>query len=106
MEEQELLCFIDWLGLSVRVTDEPRPIPGYAWKEYTATNVWGKRRVLWTENGDRVCTLLSEPRSSILDAHAGLLEVDNEWLYHGGGPDAIMQTVLRSVFSRSPELAG
>ena len=98
MEEQELLCFIDWLGLSVRVTDEPRPIPGYAWKEYTATNVWGKRRVLWTENGDRVCTLLSEPRSTILDAHAGLLEVDNEWLYHGGGTEAIMQTVLRSVF--------
>lgn len=98
MSPQEILCFIDWLGVSVRVTDDPRPLPGYVWKEYSATNVWASRRVLWTESGDRVCTLLSKPRSTVIDAHAGLLEIENEWLYHGGGPDAIMAKLLESVF--------
>lgn len=98
MDEQKILCFIDWLGVTVRITDDPRPIPGFVWKEYSATNVWAKRRVLWTEEGDRVCTLLSSPRSSTINAHAGLLEIENEWLYHGGGPDAIMATLLKSVF--------
>lgn len=95
--DQELLLFIDWLGLSVRLQGEPRPLPGYIWKEYSATNVWGKRRVLWTEEGDRVLTLLSEPRNSLLDKNAGLVEVENEWLYHGGGADAILAKLLESI---------
>lgn len=96
-DEQELLCFIDWLGLSLHMNGEPRPLQGYIWKEYSATNVWSKRRVLWTEEGDRVLTLLSEPRSSILESKSALLEVENEWLYHGGGVEKILSTLLKSV---------
>lgn len=97
MSEQQLVCFIDWLGLSVRIADRPKPLPNHVWKEYPSTNVWGKRYVLWTDEGDRVCTLLTTPRSSILDAHAGLLEIENEWLYHGGGPEFILELLLHSV---------
>lgn len=97
VEDQEVLCSIDWLGLSVRIVDDPKPISGYVWKEYTATNVWSKRRILWTEHGDRVLTLLTDPRSSLIDHHAGLVEIENEWLYHGGGFDAILSTLLKSV---------
>lgn len=96
-KNQEILCFIDWLGLSVRVLGDPKPLPGYQWREYTATNVWGKRRVLWTESGDRVLTLLTEPRSSILGSKCGLVEIENEWLYHGGGAEKILATLLKSV---------
>lgn len=95
---QELLLQVDWLGLSLRLSSEVRPIAGYAWKEYSATNVWAKRRVLWTDNGDRVCTLLSEPRSSIIDKNAALLEIENEWLYHGIGVEGILQMLLKSFY--------
>ena len=95
---QTYLSFIDWLGLSLRLNSDPIDIAGYQWREYTPTNVWGKRRVLWTDDGDRVLTLLSEPRSRIISSNAALLEVENEWLYHGLGPDGILDVLLRSCF--------
>lgn len=95
-DTQELLLFVDWLGLSIRLGGEVKPIEGYVWKEYSATNVWASRRVLWTDGGDRVCTLLSQPRSSILDSKAALLEIENEWLYHGLGPEGIISLLLKS----------
>lgn len=97
-ETQEILTFIDWLGLSVRLQSEPIALDGYQWREYTPTNVWGKRRVLYTGDGDRVLTLLSEPRSRIIASNAGLLEIENEWLYHGLGPEGVLSVLLRSCF--------
>lgn len=94
---QQLLLNCDWLGLSLHVAGEVKPIKGYIWKEYTATNVWNKRRVLWTENGDKVLTLLSEPRSSIINCMSALLEVENEWLYHGGGYSHVLEVLGRGV---------
>lgn len=97
-KRQTYLSFIDWLGLSLRLNSDPIDITGYQWREYTPTNVWGKRRVLWTNEGDRVLTLLSEPRSRIISSNAALLEVENEWLYHGLGPDGILDVLLKSCF--------
>lgn len=97
-EPQTLVCFIDWLGLSLGMSDAPRSVDGFAWAEYSATNVWKKRRVLYTDAGDRVCTLLSEPISKMLAADSALLEIDNEWLYHGGGTDSVLETLSKSVF--------
>lgn len=94
-KEQELLSFIDWLGLSLRLASEPGDIPGHVWREYSATNVWAKRRVLWSDEGDKVLTLLSEPRGGIIDSKAALLEVENEWLYHGGGIDAMLEKLIK-----------
>lgn len=95
---QELLLNCDWLGLSLHIAGEPKPIKGYIWREYSATKVWGKRRVLWTEDGDRVLTLLSEPRSAIISRSAALCEIENEWLYHGGGHQKILDILEQSIF--------
>lgn len=95
---QELLLNCDWLGLSMQISGEPQPIEGHVWREYSATNVWSKRRVLYTEDGDRVLTLLSEPRSSIIHHNAALCEIENEWLYHGGGYPRILELLSKSVF--------
>lgn len=96
--EQKILCSVDWLGLSLRLAGEVKPIPGFVWREYSVTNVWNKRRILYTDEGDKVLTLLSEPRSSIISASAGLVEIENEWLYHGGGYKKILETLYKSVF--------
>lgn len=68
------------------------------WREYSATNVWNKRRILYTEDGDKVLTLLNDPRSAIIAKNAALLEIENEWLYHGGGYWRILDTLRSSVF--------
>lgn len=96
--EQKILCSCDWLGLSLRLSGEVKPIGGYVWREYSATNVWNKRRILYTEDGDKVLTLLNEPRSAIIAKNAALLEIENEWLYHGGGYWRILDTLRSSVF--------
>lgn len=95
---QEVSLFIDWLGLSLRVRSDPLPIQGHTWAEYSSTNVWARRRILWTDHGDRVCTLLSEPHSSTIPSNAALLEIDNEWLYHGGGTDRILSLLMGSFY--------
>lgn len=93
-----VLLFVDWLGLTLRMKSEPLPIEGYVWQEYSATNVWAKRRILYTCDGDKVLTLLSEPRSRLISSNSALLEVENQWLYHGGGVDMVLATLQRSVF--------
>ena len=95
MTYTDIRLSIDWLGLSLRMNKEPRDIPHHQWREYSATNVWGKRRILYTEDGDKVLTLLSEPRSSVIRKDAALLEIENEWLYHGGGIPMVMDTLQK-----------
>ena len=95
---QQVGLFIDWLGLTLRMISEPQPIPGHQWRDYSATNVWERRQVLWNEHGDRVCTLLSKPRSSIISSNQALLEIDNQWLYHGSGTQFILDLLTKSFF--------
>lgn len=95
---QKILCSCDWLGLSLRLSGEVKPIEGYIWREYSATNVWNKRRILYTEDGDKVLTLLNEPRSTLIAKNAALLEIENEWLYHGCGYWRILDTLRSAVF--------
>lgn len=93
---QRCLLNTDWVGMTIRVDTEIKDAPtGYQWRVYeNGTNVWKSRRILYTERGDKVCTLLTDPKSRIIDPHAGLLEIENEWLYHGIGVRGI-QDVLR-----------
>lgn len=98
-EASDIILFVDWVGLSLRLKSDPIDIPNHQWREYSATNVWGKRRILYNEYGDKVLTLLSEPRSNgFLHPHAALLEVENQWLYHGGGVDMVLNLLGRSCF--------
>lgn len=89
----------DWMGLSLHLLGDVGPAPrGYTWQEYEGgTNVWGARRVLYNEHGERVITLLSKPKSSIHDSNAALLEVSNEWLYHGIGVDGCLRLLKRTT---------
>lgn len=96
MFSQRYLYNVDWLGVTMRLRGDIQPIRGYVWQEYTATNVWAKRRVLYTDDGDKVLTLLSEPRSPQIKADLGLCEIANEWLYHGIGFDGILGVLSKS----------
>ena len=83
---QHVVLNSDWLAESVILSgNERKPPKGYKWVEYDGTNVWGRRRCLFTTEGDKVFTLLDKPKSSIIRPDAGLFEVANEWLYHGIG---------------------
>lgn len=96
--EKKCLLNTDWMGLSLIIDTPVKGAPdGYLWREYTnGTNVWNMRRILYTERGDKVLTLLSEPKSNILNPRAALLEVENEWLYHGIGVRGVLE-VLRKM---------
>lgn len=82
---------IDWLGVSL-FTEESRPKlwEGMRWVVQSQTNVWGLRMIAVNEDAEKVFTWLAEPRSSIIDRRAALLEVANEWLYHGITPQLIL----------------
>lgn len=89
----------DWFGLSIRLLDEVGKAPrGFSWEEYEGgTNVWGKRRALYNCYGERVFTLLSAPKSSIIGRDMALFEVSNEWLYHGIGVNGCLKLLRRMV---------
>lgn len=97
MQPIPLSC--DWLALSLRLDAMPVGCPeGHTWAKYSPTNVWGQRWCLFNEFGEKVITLLFSPRStSVIHAQAALLEVANEWLYHGIGLTAILDMLGRVV---------
>lgn len=90
---QHLLFNVDWLALSVRFyEDEFKDLPkGHFFVDYDGTNVWAKRRVVFNDYNEKVATLLYQPKSKVIARECGLLEVANEWLYHGQSPNQIIQ---------------
>lgn len=86
----------DWLSLSIRLLDDVQRAPAHhRWEVYEGgTNVWQRRRVLFNEYGEKVLTLLSHPKSIMLEPSLALVEIANEWLYHGIGVRGIL-TKLR-----------
>lgn len=85
--QQDILASCDWYSVSVKMEHEPTSAPiGHQWVDYDGgTNVWKKRMVLLNERGDKVATFLYSPKSTTINKDAGLIEVANEWLYHGLG---------------------
>lgn len=77
----------DWFALSIRLGGEELRTPAHHHWEISeiGTNVWGKRSILYNEYGEKVLTLLSKPKSILIDSSMALVEVANEWLYHGIG---------------------
>lgn len=96
---QKILGFTDWLGVSLTLLgDAEEPPEGHQWKcEKNGTNVWNSRRILYTEDAQKVFTLLSSPKSTIIPANAALLEVANEWLYHGLGWAGVQNLLTQCV---------
>lgn len=84
----------DWLALTVRLLDDVQRTPAHhTWVvDEKGTNVWGRRSLLYNEYGEKVLTLLSKPKSeSLFDPSFALVEIANEWLYHGLGVQAILR---------------
>lgn len=81
------------MGVSLLLEDDIKHAPpNHTWRLYeNGTNVWAKRRILYNDRGDKVCTLLNQPKSKLIDQRAALLEIENEWLYHGIGVDGIQE---------------
>lgn len=86
----------DWLSVSLRLLDDVQRTPArHRWETYEGgTNVWQNRKVLFNEYGEKVLTLLSHPKSIMLDPQLALVEIANEWLYHGIGVHGVL-TKLR-----------
>lgn len=89
----------DWMGVSLRLLDDVGAAPkNHVWVKYDGgTNVWACRRVLFNRYGERVLTLLSQPKASLIDPAAALCEISNEWLYHGIGVKGALRLLQRSV---------
>ena len=84
-----LLQSTDWMAISILFDDDlPKSAPpNHIWvvNEH-GTNVWNHHACLFNEYGEKVLTLLAKPKAEgFLQSRAGLVEVANEWLYHGIG---------------------
>lgn len=89
---QKIPLSVDWLALSLRLKTPVCNAPnGHSWCHYTPTNVWYSRWVLFNEYGEKVFTLLFQPRSGVIKPDAALFEVANEWLYHGIGINGALE---------------
>lgn len=90
---------VDWFAVSLRLRGLVGAAPaGHVWAFYKPTNVWQSRWCLFNEYGEKVFTLLFQPRScQFLEPSAALLEVANEWLYHGLGISGVMRLLEEVV---------
>lgn len=87
---QKQLTNCDWLSFSTimnldeyELATEPRFYcpQGYILKHYSGTNLYKNRSILYTEQGDKVLTLLYNPHSRIINKYSLFVEVANSLLY-------------------------
>lgn len=77
---------VDWLALTLRLNSRIGSAPaGHTWAFYSSTNVWNSRWCLFNDHGEKVFTILFQPKSHVIASDCALFEVANEWLYHGLG---------------------
>lgn len=76
------MLHLDWLGVSYGLPDDFSFHHRYSLKAFSPTNVWNNRWCLY-DGGAKIATLLSSPRSSLIQPDNALFEVGNEWFYHG-----------------------
>lgn len=82
----------DWLSFSVLLSlspeekaTEPRLTTpaGFFLQEFTGTNQYKRRAILYDASGEKVLTLLWQPHSRIIDGNSMFVEVANPLLYSG-----------------------
>lgn len=82
----------DWLSFSVlmTLTEEEKagqPVltepPGFILVEQQGTNMYKRRAILYTSDGDKLLTLLWQPHSRIIKGNSLFVEVANPLLYNG-----------------------
>lgn len=87
---QNTVINIDWLSFSLlmNLTEYEQmhgaelacPI-GYTLQEYSGTNMYKRRHILYTYEGEKVMTLLHQPYSKIIHPASLFVEVANKYLY-------------------------
>lgn len=92
----DIPLFVDWLAVSLQLKlggeeVDVLPIEGCSVVEQTPTNIWKRRALIINEHGDKMLTVLWSPKSSIIHRSSALLEVANEWLYHGRGAASMVR---------------
>lgn len=89
----------DWLSISIRIDDDINYTPAHhRWEVYEGgTNVWANRRILYNQYGEKVLTFLSKPKSSCIQKDMALVEIANEWLYHGIDAKSILRKLKKCV---------
>lgn len=82
---------VDWLALTLRLNSRIGSAPaGHTWAFYSGTNVWNSRWCLYNDYGEKVFTILFQPKSHVIASDCALFEVANEWLYHGLGITGVL----------------
>lgn len=91
MRSQVIPLSVDWLALTLRLNSRIGSAPaGHRWAFYSDTNVWNSRWCLYNEYGEKVFTILFQPKSHVIASNCALFEVANEWLYHGIGISGVI----------------
>ena len=80
------LVSCDWLALSVMFSQAPKGVQwqlrdGWKMLPQSPTAVWAQRWFIMDADGNKVATVLCEPRSPIIDARRAVIEIANRWLY-------------------------
>lgn len=90
---QPIPISLDWLAFSVLLPLTPLEQhngihlytpPNYSLQEYTGTNIYKHRFILYNDFGDKVLTLLHTPHSNIIAPNSMYVEVANRELYTRG----------------------
>lgn len=95
MRRQPVVGNCDWLAWSVRGLD-PTKLPekdcaaDVAGRQVrlvvgAGTASYSRRVMVFNEYGDKLATLICQPKSKLFAPDTGIVEVANEWLYHGIG---------------------
>ncbi len=84
----------DWLSFSVSLFETSterdkhewifnQPPSGYKMIEFTGTNIYRRRLIVYKNDGRKIITILCSPHSRQIPRESALVEVANEWLYTG-----------------------
>ena len=100
---QLVVANVDWFAATIRfeckVDWRTCPTPrNMRYRIMGGTAVWNVRVLVCNEYADKVATILCEPKSERMFApNVALIEVANEWLYHGIGWEKIIWEIQQAV---------
>lgn len=84
---------LDWVAFSVLLIPDPLEKDAHSFKlrdisdlgfkvlEYTGTNIYSRRAIVYSSDGQKLLTLLFQPHSRIIDYRSCLVEIANPLLY-------------------------
>lgn len=85
--ESDVIVSCDWFALSCMLASpfitRPCEVPlGWSVLEQGGTAVWKNRFFIMDGEGNKVATILTTPKSPIIDERRAVVEIANQWLYH------------------------